>query len=76
LHLAASLEVPTVSLFGPSSPLKWSPQGEHHKFLQEDFECVPCSRYGHIPSCHHSVKCLNNLAPEGVLDAALELLEI
>ena len=76
LHLAASLEVPTVSLFGPSNPKKWSPQGEQHKFLQEEFECVPCSRYGHIPSCPYDVKCLNTLAPEDVLDAALELLEI
>jgi heptosyltransferase-2 len=67
--------VPTVSLFGPSSPAKWSPQGKHHKFLQEEFECVPCSRYGHIPSCPYDVKCLNNLAPEGILDAALELLK-
>lgn len=76
LHLAASLEVPTVSLFGPSSPEKWSPQGKRHKFLQEEFECVPCSRYGHIPSCPYDVKCLNNLAPGDVLAAALELLEI
>jgi ADP-heptose:LPS heptosyltransferase len=76
LHLAASLEVPTVSLFGPSNPQKWSPQGEQHRFLQKEFECVPCSRYGHIPPCPHNVKCLNSLAPEDVLDAALELLEI
>jgi len=76
LHLAASLEVSTVSLFGPSSPAKWSPLGEKHKFLQEEFECVPCSRYGHIPSCPYDVKCLNNLAPGDVLGAALELLEI
>ena len=74
LHLAASLEVPTVSLFGPSSPIKWSPLGEQHKFLQEDFECVPCSRYGHIPACPYNVKCLGNLAAEDVLETALAVL--
>jgi ADP-heptose:LPS heptosyltransferase len=75
LHLAASLNVPTVSLFGPSSPVKWSPRGAKHKFLQEQFECVPCSRYGHIPSCPHDVRCLNTLTPENVLVAVLDLLK-
>ena len=74
LHLAASLGVSTVSLFGPSSPAKWSPRGEMHRFLQEQLECVPCSRYGHIPSCPHDVRCLNNLTPENVLVAVLDLL--
>ncbi|RKZ64889.1 MAG: hypothetical protein DRQ48_12155 [Gammaproteobacteria bacterium] len=75
LHLAASLDVPTVSLFGPSSPAKWAPQGEKHRFLQEQFDCVPCSRYGHIPPCPYDVKCLNNITPEDVLAAALGLLK-
>ena len=75
LHLAASLDVPTVSLFGPSSPAKWAPQGEKHRFLQEQFDCVPCSRYGHIPPCSYDVKCLNNITPEDVLAAALGLLK-
>jgi ADP-heptose:LPS heptosyltransferase len=75
LHLAASLNVPTVSLFGPSSPAKWAPRGSQHKSLQVRFECVPCSRYGHIPSCPHDVKCLKSIAPVDVLGAVLDLLK-
>ncbi len=33
LHFAAGLGVPTISLFGPSSPARWAPVGKHHRML-------------------------------------------
>ncbi len=33
LHFAAGLGVPTLSLFGPSSPAQWAPIGPQHRFL-------------------------------------------
>ena len=33
LHFAAGLGVPTISLFGPTSPARWAPIGERHQIL-------------------------------------------
>ncbi len=75
LHLAASLGTPTLSLFGPSSPIKWAPQGaEKHVCLQKECDCIPCAQYGHIPPCPYDVKCLGKLLPDEVLAAARGML--
>ena len=34
LHFAAGLGVPTISLFGPSSPVQWAPIGRRHQVLR------------------------------------------
>ncbi len=42
MHLAAALKVPTISLFGPTSPKKTGPFGEGHIILKKDIDCSPC----------------------------------
>lgn len=74
LHLAASLNTSTLSLFGPTCADKWAPRGERHASLKAQLDCMPCSRYGHVPRCPHHVKCLEELTPEKVLGAAKKLL--
>lgn len=74
LHLASLLGVATLSLFGPSNPEKWAPLGDEHVFLQEKFDCVPCSRFGTIPPCSSHVQCLTSLSAKNVLRCALSLL--
>ena len=69
LHLAALCGCPTVSLFGPSSPLKWAPRGAGHVALSRHVECAPCSRFGRIPDCRHEWHCLHDIEPGEVLDA-------
>ena len=45
-HLAAALGVPTVALFGPTDPQRWSPKGDHIEVIQgpscqcQDWEAV------------------------------------
>lgn len=34
LHLAGTTSVPTFGIFGPSSALKYSPEGQHHSYFQ------------------------------------------
>lgn len=41
-HLSAALGVPTVVLFGPTSPLLTGAVGRHHCNLAAVFECAPC----------------------------------
>lgn len=36
MHVAAAVGVPVLSLFGPTDPLQWAPQGEGHRFILAD----------------------------------------
>lgn len=76
LHIAAAVGTPTVSLFGPSSPISWAPLGQGHMVVQvvkKDFPCVPCRQKG----CNGSGKsrCLDELSVEQVLTAVTAQLE-
>lgn len=41
-HLAAALDVPTVSLFGPTNPGLTGAYGKGQEHLGSDFPCAPC----------------------------------
>lgn len=41
-HLAASLGIPTLAIFGPTNPLVWGPKGERVQILYTDISCSPC----------------------------------
>jgi heptosyltransferase III len=41
-HLAAMLGVPTVALFGPSDPKRWSPRGPAVEVVRSHSGCAPC----------------------------------
>jgi ADP-heptose:LPS heptosyltransferase len=42
LHLAALLDVPTVSFFGSDTPVLYGPQGEKHLVFYRNIDCSPC----------------------------------
>ena len=44
MHLAASLQVPLVALFGPQSPVKFGPWGESCRVVSQQFPCSPCKQ--------------------------------
>lgn len=41
-HLAAALNVPTISLYGPTDPLKTGTVGANQTHMAADFPCAPC----------------------------------
>lgn len=51
-HLAAALDVPTVSLYGPTNPGYTGAYGHGQLHLSSDFPCAPClkKRCSHVPS--------------------------
>jgi len=64
LHFAAGLGVPTLSLFGPSSPVRWAPVGERHQILTGS--SCPCGASARI--CQSANFCLAAILPEQVLN--------
>jgi ADP-heptose:LPS heptosyltransferase len=67
LHFAAALGVPTIALFGPSSPAQWAPLGQHHQVLTVS----ACSCDGDTQVCYSASHCLLTIAP-GQVFAALQ----
>jgi heptosyltransferase III len=63
LHFAAGLGVPTISLFGPSSPERWAPVGSRHQLLTGS----SCSCGAHTAVCTSKNHCLAAISPEQVL---------
>jgi heptosyltransferase-2 len=73
VHVAAALGTPVLSLFGPTSTIRWSPPPPG-RALSLGLDCQPCSNHGgeRCPLGHH--RCLGDLTTAAVLAAARELL--
>ena len=66
-HLAAGLGLPSVTLFGSTSPEQWAPRGNRVMVLRDIRDCTPCktgSQGEHV--------CLGNITVERAW-AALKL---
>jgi heptosyltransferase-3 len=64
-HLAALLGVPTVALFGPTSPERWRPRGAHVTVVQG--ESCRCPSWDEVRSCVEKA-CLQ-ISPDAILAA-------
>nr|HID59715.1 hypothetical protein [Desulfobacterales bacterium] len=71
-HLAASLGIPTLAIFGPSDPIRWKPVGPHVKVVRLELDCEPCFEISK-ENCATS-PCLNNISSEMALEAVSDLI--
>jgi len=62
-HVAASLGVPVVTLFGSTSPAWTAPQGARVQILQHKVHCNPCFRR----TCPTQLECFNGIEPDEVV---------
>jgi ADP-heptose:LPS heptosyltransferase len=69
LHFAAGLGVPTISLFGPSSPVQWAPIGQRHQVLTGS----ACTCDGNLSVCQSASHCLAAISPEQVFAGLQQL---
>ncbi len=74
LHVAAALGIPSIGIFGPTSPWHWAPLNPLAATVETKSElaCRPC----HMPVCrlgHH--RCMREIAPEEVLAATRSALK-
>ncbi|MDY6793035.1 MAG: lipopolysaccharide heptosyltransferase II [Thermodesulfobacteriota bacterium] len=70
MHLASSIDIPIVALFGPTDPYYVGPQ--NHKSLvvsMTEMECVPC----YLKHCPHR-DCMRKLDVNRVMNACTKLL--
>ena len=70
LHFAAGLGVPTISLYGPTSPARWAPVGGRHRNLTGGV----CGCDGHAAVCTAARPCLAEISPEQVWTALQKML--
>lgn len=72
VHLAAALGIPTVTIFGSTSPEWTAPMGRHAVQVTAGLECSPCYRR----SCPRGgAECLRRISTEEVLNESLALLK-
>ena len=69
MHLASSLDVPVVGIFGPTDPFYVGPQNRRSIVVREEMECAPC----YLKGCEER-RCMKNLGVKKVLDACEQLL--
>jgi heptosyltransferase-2 len=72
VHIAASQDVPTVSIFGPVDPGVYGPyplSAKHRVVFREDLPCRPCYHRFKLPPCPYERACLRELSAEDVLSA-------
>lgn len=72
LHLAAAVDTPTVSLFGPADPVEFGPWGspEKHLILASDIGCRPCRILDWADDNPAYHPCLRDITIAQVLTAA------
>lgn len=72
MHIAASLGIPTVAIFGSTDPKLTGPIGDNVMVMKKDMECSPCfereCRYGHY-------NCFKMITEDEVYRASIKFLQ-
>jgi heptosyltransferase-2 len=75
MHIAGALEIPVVSLFGPTGGLQKSPLSQNAVAIQSPLECSPCY-YSVYRGCKFPVpQCMSAIDVDTVTAIALRALE-
>jgi heptosyltransferase-2 len=71
MHIAASLGVPTIAIFGATDHIATGPTGPLARVIREPVECSPCL----LRECPIDHRCMKAVSADQVATAALELLK-
>jgi len=75
-HFAALTRIPTITLFGPETPVLYGPLSPNAVNMFSQLNCSPCvTAYNHRNTpCDGDNVCLKLITPEDVIASALDLL--
>jgi ADP-heptose:LPS heptosyltransferase len=69
-HIAAAFKVPSITIFGPESPIEWHPyNNKRHIAISKMVECINCG----LDECNN-LKCIKLISTDEVISAVKELL--
>lgn len=77
-HLAAALNIPTVSIYGATNPRLTATYGDYQKHLIADYACAPCMKRSCSQLVHsedNTPPCYSTINASKVWDALQSLLE-
>lgn len=68
-HLAAAYEIPTITLFGSTSPDKIRPHGENNYIVESPHECRYCWKKKKCPIAQDAITtpCMEAISPETII---------
>lgn len=69
-HVAAALNVPVVTAFGPTPPGRWGPAHGQGTIVARDLPCAPCSDHGERDCRFGHRACLTALSSDPIVAAA------
>jgi lipopolysaccharide heptosyltransferase I len=64
-HLAAAMKTPFVTLFGPTSPQRTAPFGNHHLVVNAGLSCAPGYKKRYA---ERNKQCMNSIQPDAVME--------
>jgi heptosyltransferase-2 len=70
MHLAALLQLPTISIFGSTEPLRTGPLGRGHRIFRHHVECSPCF----LRECPLDFRCMHAVTSAEVVAAIQQMI--
>jgi len=79
-HMAAALDIPTVAIFGPTSPIGIRVHRKNILYISKNLDCQPCLYGGKYPKafqygyvgCPIGMKCLTGISVDDVYEQAMK----
>ncbi|MGM0470928.1 MAG: lipopolysaccharide heptosyltransferase II [Bacillota bacterium] len=65
VHVAAAVQTPTITIFGPSDEVKYQPYQTESELVTAEVECRPCGEQ-ECPLGHH--RCMQNITVDDILE--------
>lgn len=79
MHLAATLDVPSLRMYGPIDPIAFGPYTNHperHRWIRTSWGCAPCGRLNYTPEEMQGHDCVRSIPAALVLRQADHLFKV
>lgn len=74
LHIAVALNIPSLSIFGPTNHYCLIPNDARHYAIQSNVECSPCYHNSPFPGCNR-IQCMEEIIVDEVVEIATKHLQ-